>query len=352
VSLSEAQLKSCFQEVRAPGSRLNIWDSHQIKRWEAKEHSYYFQLGLAEVTPVAEKSLNFQMEAALKKADPEAQLVVEFVSTSSVNSQKPQVGTMIAIASGKGGVGKSSMTVNIASAFQHLGYKVGILDCDIYGPSIPTLLGLEGQKPMMLDGKIQPLEAHGFKVMSTGFFVEEGQSLIWRGPMIHKLIQQFVHDVNWSGLDILLVDLPPGTGDAPLSLSQTMPLTGAVMVSIPPKLSLIDVHKGISMFNQVKVPVLGVIENMSHYVCSSCHHEEAIFDRGSVKKFCAEVGVAYLGDVPLDPRLRQLRDSGRPFFNEHQETPAGQSILKIAERLTPFLKSLEDVEANTLRIIG
>ena len=352
MALSEFELRSCLQEVKSPGSRLNIWDSHQVKKWEVKEKSYFFQLGLSEVTPVVEKSLRFQIESAIKKADPDAEIAVEFQSTSSVSASRPQVGTMIAIASGKGGVGKSSMTVNLASAFQHLGYKVGILDCDIYGPSVPTLLGLEGQKPMMMDGKIQPLEAHGFKVMSTGFFVEGGQSLIWRGPMIHKLIQQFVHDVNWSGLDILLVDLPPGTGDAPLSLSQTMPLTGAVMVSIPPKLSIIDVHKGISMFNQVKVPVLGVIENMSHYVCSQCHHEDAIFDRGSVKKFCADLGVAYLGDVPLDPRLRELSDSGRPFFAEQADSPAGQSILKIAERLSPFVKSLEDAEAATVRIIG
>ncbi len=352
MALTEVELKSCLSSVKAPGSRLNIWDSQQIKKWEAKEKSYFFQLSLSEVTPVVEKSLKFQIESVIQKADPDAQIVVEFTSTSAAASNKPQVGTMIAIASGKGGVGKSSMTVNLASALQRLGYKVGILDCDIYGPSIPTLLGLEGQKPMMMDGKIQPLEAHGFKVMSTGFFVEEGQSLIWRGPMIHKLIQQFVHDVNWSGLDILLVDLPPGTGDAPLSLSQTMPLTGAVMVSIPPKLSIIDVHKGISMFNQVKVPILGVIENMSHYVCSHCHHEDAIFDRGSVKKFCAEVGVAYLGDVPLDPRLRELSDSGKPFFAEHEDSPAGQAILKVAERLTPFIKSLEDTQENTLRIIG
>jgi ATP-binding protein involved in chromosome partitioning len=348
--LSKETILSVLKSVRVPGARLDIVEGNQISRLDLSEQTVFVELQLTELNPTFEKSLRFQIEKAIQGIDSSAQVVVEFRKLSSTGENSTvtekkissRVGTMIAVGSGKGGVGKSAVSVNLAIAFQQLGYTVGILDCDVYGPSIPTMLNVVDQKPMMLNAKIQPIEAFGLKIMSAGFFVEPGQSIVWRGPMIHKLIQQFVNDVAWDGTDILIVDLPPGTGDAPLSLAQTMPLTGAVMVSMPQQVSIIDVHKGISMFNQVKVPILGVIENMSQFVCPHCEHVSEIFDRGRVKKFCESLGVSYLGDIPIEPKVRELSDAGRPFMLDHAQSPAGKAIAQIARRLQPFIKTYDD----------
>ncbi len=348
MSLNTESVLKALRNVKVPSSRLDIVEAKQISHLEVEGDSCVLEISLPESNPVFEKSLQFQIEAAIKALSAQAQVVIGFKAAGQNPVSK--FGAMIAVGSGKGGVGKSSVTVNLAAAFQRMGYKVGILDCDFYGPSIPTMLGVADKKPMMMDGKIQPIEAFDMKVMSAGFLIEPGQSLVWRGPMIHKLIQQFVHDVDWTGVDVLLVDLPPGTGDAPLSLSQTMPLTGAVMVSMPSHLSIIDVHKGISMFHQVKVPILGIVENMSHYECTSCHHKEEIFDHGRVQKFCTELNVTYLGDIPIDPKIRALSDEGRPFLLDFPESQAGQAIQAIAKRLQPFVRSAGD-EDESIRVI-
>jgi ATP-binding protein involved in chromosome partitioning len=346
-NLNEQTIIEALKSVRAPSARLSIVEMQAITKLEVKEKSVFLEIKTADHNDMVEKSLRYQIEKVIASIDVNAQVAVEFKHD---HHHKPKIATMIAVGSGKGGVGKSALSVNLAIAFQQLGYRVGIMDCDIYGPSIPTMLNVADQKPMMLAGKIQPIEVYGLKVMSAGFFVEQGQSIVWRGPMIHKLIQQFVQDVNWGELDVLVVDLPPGTGDAPLSLAQTMPLTGAVMVSMPQKVSIIDVHKGVSMFNQVKVPILGVIENMSHFVCPTCKHEEEIFDRGGVRKFCEELSIPYLGDVPIDPKIRALSDEGRPFMLDHSESAAGKAITNIAKRIQPFVKSIEDA-SEEIRLV-
>jgi len=330
---------------------VDIVTSQQVKDVDIIENSCVVQILLNEPNPMVEKSLRYQIEAALKAQNADLQVAVNF-STNDGQGNRLNVGSIIAVGSGKGGVGKSSVAINLAIAFQKLGYRVGVIDCDIYGPSIPTMLGIEDKKPMMMNGKIQPVEAFGLKVISAGFFVEQGQSLIWRGPMIHKLIHQFAYDVDWKECDVLVVDLPPGTGDAPLSLSQTLPLTGAVMVSLPQKVSIIDVHKSLSMFHQVKVPVLGMVENMSHYECSSCHHREEIFDHGRVRKFCSEQNIPYLGEIPIDPRLRQGCDEGRPFLLDYENSAAGQALLNTARRLQPFLKTVEESAEDAIRIVS
>lgn len=348
-SYKTEDFRRALMEVKAPGAKLNIIEAKNVETLDFSEKSVVVELKVPDLNPLIEKSLRYQIESAIKKLDPSLSVSVEFADISA--QKNPRIGALIAVGSGKGGVGKSSVTVNLAVAFQKLGYKVGIFDCDVYGPSIPTMMGVEGQKPMMMNGKIQPIEAHGIKMISAGFFVEAGQGLIWRGPMIHKLIHQFYYDVDWKDVDVLLVDLPPGTGDAPLSLSQTMPLTGAVMVSMPQKVSLIDVHKGIAMFNQVKVPILGIIENMSHYECSSCHHREEIFDHGRVRKFCEELGIAFLGDIPIDPQIRARSDEGSPFMIEFSESKAGKAISQIASRLQPFLKTADELDGDALKIV-
>lgn len=343
--MTQQEIIEALRGVKVPGASSSIVDAQLIKGIDLQERSLVLTIGLSQPDPMIEKSLKFQIEKAL----PQFQVGLEFAS--SQKPSKPKIGSVIAVGSGKGGVGKSSVTVNLAVAFQRMGYSVGILDCDLYGPSVPTMLNVENQKPFMLNGRVQPIEAYGLRVMSAGFFIEPGQGLIWRGPMIHKLIQQFWNDVDWGDLDILLVDLPPGTGDAPLSLSQVLPLTGALMVSTPQMISLIDVQKAVAMFGQVKVPILGVVENMSVYECANCHHQEAIFDRGRVRDFCRERNLSYLGDIPIDPRIRAGADQGEPFMLAHAEdSVAGKALVRMAGALQPFLRKASEAVDTDLRV--
>jgi ATP-binding protein involved in chromosome partitioning len=229
------------------------------------------------------------------------------------NPRLPGVRNIIAVAAGKGGVGKSTVTTNLAAALSAQGARVGILDSDVYGPSIPQMMG-EPEIPAGTEAgnKITPAVHYGMKVISIGFFVERGGAVIWRGPMVHKLLQQFIEDVDWGDLDYLLVDLPPGTGDAQLSLSQLLPITGAVMVTTPQEVSIIDVEKALGMWKRVEVPVLGLIENMSGFICPSCGHHEEIFMRGGGRKLAEREGVAFLGEVPLLGAVSRAGDSGKP----------------------------------------
>lgn len=225
----------------------------------------------------------------------------------------PGVANIVAVASGKGGVGKSTVAVNLALAWRADGARVGILDADIYGPSQPLMLGLVGERPGSRDGKrIIPLEAHGVRAMSIGFLVEESQAVVWRGPMVTQALTQLLGDTEWGELDYLVVDIPPGTGDIQLTLAQRVPVAGAVVVTTPQDIALSDARRGISMFEKVNVPVLGVVENMSLYRCSQCGHVEHIFGQGGAAELAGEVGVRLLGELPLDVAIRREADSGQP----------------------------------------
>jgi ATP-binding protein involved in chromosome partitioning len=245
----------------------------------------------------------------------------------------PQVRYIVAVASGKGGVGKSTVAANLALAFHALGKKTGLLDADIYGSSQPVMMGLH-EKPALNDkDMIVPPEAHGLKVMSMGFFVDPAAPVIWRGPMVHSAIQQLFRDVDWGALDVLVTDLPPGTGDAQLSLAQYVPLAGAVIVSTPQEVALNEAKKGLRMFEKTGVPVLGMLENMSYHTCTHCGHQEHIFGHGGVRRAAAELKVPFLGEIPLQTLIRDRADTGTPIVAADPAHPASEIFMNIAARL-------------------
>jgi ATP-binding protein involved in chromosome partitioning len=233
----------------------------------------------------------------------------------------PGVAHVIAVASGKGGVGKSTTAVNLALGLLSLGLRVGLLDADIYGPSIPKLLGIRG-KPKLLEGRIlEPMEAYGLKVMSIGFLVEEEAAMIWRGPMVMSAITQMLREVAWGDLDVLVVDMPPGTGDAQLTMAQATPLAGAVIVSTPQDLALIDARRGVSMFKRVEIPILGIVENMATFVCPHCGTASDIFGHGGARREAERLEVPFLGEVPLTMSIRESSDAGRPVVALEPDGP-------------------------------
>ena len=250
----------------------------------------------------------------------------------------PGVANIIAVASGKGGVGKSTTAVNFALALKELGLKVGVLDADIYGPSMPRLLGLKGQPQQVADNKLKPMEAYGLKVMSMGFLVDEETPMIWRGPMVMSALSQMLKDVAWGELDVLVVDMPPGTGDAQLTMAQQVPLAGAVIVSTPQDLALIDARKGLAMFRKVNVPVLGIVENMSTFVCPHCGERSDIFGHGGARADAARLGVPFLGEVPLTLGIRETSDAGRPVVATDPSSSSAVAFREIAARAVAELE--------------
>ncbi len=258
--------------------------------------------------------------------------------TARIENLAPGIKHIIAVASGKGGVGKSTVAVNLAVSLATLGLKTGLMDADIYGPSVPHMMGLSG-KPDLKDGKLQPLEAHGVKFVSMGLMVDPEAAMIWRGPMIQSAIRQFLADVNWGDLDVLVVDMPPGTGDAQLTLAQKVPLAGAVIVSTPQDIALLDARRAVSMFRQVKVPILGIVENMSSFICPRCSHEEHIFGEQGARREAERLGVKFLGEVPLDLKVREAGDAGRPMSLDKGEAGVFSDIAhKIREELLTMVK--------------
>ncbi|MBI4398320.1 MAG: P-loop NTPase [Candidatus Omnitrophica bacterium] len=245
----------------------------------------------------------------------------------------PLVKNIVPVASGKGGVGKSTVSANLAIALSRLGAKVGLMDADVYGPSIPILMGtVEPPKPGP-GGRIIPSISHGVKIISTSFFVPKGEAVIWRGPMLTKMVDQFLGAVEWGELDYLIVDLPPGTGDIQLSLCQRIPLTGAVIVSTPQDLAFQVAEKAIFMFKKLNTPILGLVENMSGFVCTSCGHEEEIFGRGGARRYAMAHQIPFLGEIPLATGIRESGDSGKPIVAVSPDSPAAQALIKVAENL-------------------
>ena len=248
------------------------------------------------------------------------------------------VGHIIAVASGKGGVGKSTVAINLAAGLAAKGMKVGLLDADIYGPSLPRLAGMRDAKPERINEKIIPIEAHGLKLMSMGFLVDEAAPMIWRGPMVQSAVQQLLRDVDWSGLDVLVLDLPPGTGDVQLTLAQKVAITGAVVVSTPQDIALIDARKGLEMFRKTGVPILGIVENMSYFCCENCGTRADIFGHGGAKDEAAKAGVPFLGEIPLHAAIRAQSDAGVPIVISAPASVQAQAFMAVATIVMSALK--------------
>jgi ATP-binding protein involved in chromosome partitioning len=263
----------------------------------------------------------------------------------------PGVDAVIAVASGKGGVGKSTTAVNLALGLRDLGLKVGMLDADIYGPSLPKLLAIK-EKPQTVGGnRLKPIERYGLTVMSIGFLIDEETPMIWRGPMVMSAITQMLREVEWGKLDIMVVDMPPGTGDAQLTMAQQVPLKGAVIVSTPQDLALIDARRGVAMFNRVNVPVLGVVENMSYFLCPSCGTRSDIFSHGGAHKEADRLGVPFLGEVPLHMTIREKSDAGLPVVATEPDGPHAKIYRDIAARVLAQLKGGAEAGRAAPRIV-
>ena len=252
----------------------------------------------------------------------------------------PGVDAIIAVGSGKGGVGKTTLAVNLALALAKMGHKVGLLDADVYGPNVPLMLGSSVTPQLSADSRIQPVERFGLKVMSVGYMNPGDKPLIWRGPMLHQIMREFMQRVDWGTLDYLVVDLPPGTGDVAISLIQTVPLTGAIVVSTPSDVSLQDARKAIEMFKQVKVDLIGFVENMSFFTCPHCHHEIDIFSKGGGQRTAEQFGLPFLGQIEIDPDIRKGGDTGHPVALEGETGAHSKSLFEFARRVHDRVQEL------------
>jgi ATP-binding protein involved in chromosome partitioning len=334
------ELRACLEAFREPWLGQTLGEARALRavHVDGSRASAEVLLGfpVAGYAPELSAALQAHARAALPWLESlQVGVGAEILAHAVQRNLQPvgEIRNIVAVASGKGGVGKSTVAVNLALAWAAQGARVGILDADIYGPSQPRMLGLSGQRPVTRDGKsFEPLVAHGLEAMSIGFLIEEEQPMVWRGPMATQALSQLITDTRWGPLDYLVVDMPPGTGDVQLTLSQRVPLSGAVIVTTPQDIALLDARKGLKMFEKVSVPVLGVVENMSTHVCSNCGHEEAVFGSGGGARMAEQYGVELLGSLPLDIRIREHADSGRPTVVAEPDSPRARAYLDMARR--------------------
>jgi len=337
--ITKENVLEALRAVKDPDLHRDIVSLNFIKDLSIANGNISFAIELTTPSCPVKDELKAQAEQAIRAGiDGIKSIEIRMTSNVQVNQSRqpanllPGVRTTIAVASGKGGVGKSTVAVNLAVSLALDGAKVGLLDADIYGPSIPLMMGIH-DRPQMVDQKLIPLEAHGVKVMSIGFLVDPMQAVIWRGPMVSGAVKQFMSDVDWGELDYLIFDLPPGTGDIHLTLVQTIPLTGAVVVTTPQDIALADARKAFKMFEKVNVPVLGIIENMSYHICSHCGHREEIFSTGGGEKAAKELGTPYLGGIPIYTPIRIGGDVGKPIVVMEPHAEQSGTIRKIARQM-------------------
>lgn len=338
--ISEQEIREHLKRIPYPGSKRDIVSLGLVGEIGTKADNVIVHLRPSSATDEVLRHLAGRIVSTLSAVPGIGQVTVhgghgrnpaQHPTPTSAPSQNPLPGVryVIAVASGKGGVGKSTVAVNLALALKSLGNRVGLLDADVYGPSVPLMMGTEATPRAGQDKKIYPVEKYGVSLISMGFFLDDKSPVIWRGPIVMSIIRQFLRDVLWGELDYLVVDLPPGTGDAALTLAQEVPLNGGVIVTTPQDVALLDVNRGIAMFHQVNVPIIGIIENMSYYVCPHCGEREEIFGYGGAKK----TGLEVLGEVPIVEELRVGGDVGKPLVAQSPDHPAARVFVHIAQRV-------------------
>ncbi len=341
--LTQDSIRDALKAVKYPGYSRDIVSFGLVKEIAVNGGAVSVSIALTSANAEAAQQIKVESERVLRALPGVEKLFVDVKQGAPTAASQPAhaqgawagqnrvpgIKRVIAVASGKGGVGKSTVSVNLACGLRQLGARVGLLDVDIYGPSVPLMMGTKERPTVSEDNKLVPPEAHGVKLMSMGFLLEDDQPVIWRGPMIQKTIQQFIHSVDWGELDFLLVDLPPGTGDAQLSLCQTVPIDGGVIITTPQEASLGVVRKGIAMFEKVNVPILGIVENMSYFITPNGERVE-IFGHGGGKAEAAHQGIKFLGEVPIFTEIRQGGDQGNPVAAAAPDSPAGQAFIAIA----------------------
>ena len=344
--LDKDQILMILKSISHPLDSKNIVSAGLISGVAVKEKEVYISLEAGQLDANSLDLLKQQIIENLKKAQEIKEVHVTLTHHRKDPSLKPKTSLdnvlhVVAIASGKGGVGKSTTAVNLAIAFNQLGYKVGLLDADIYGPSLPRMLNLKNKPEVTADKKLIPLYQYGISCMSIGLMIPEESPLIWRGPMIQGALQQLLKDVAWGhhqgSLDVLFIDMPPGTGDAHLTLVQQVSLSGAVIVSTPQDIALIDARKGLRMFQKVDVPVLGIIENMSQFSCPNCGHISEIFSHGGAHLEAEKLGVPFLGEIPIDLSIRVGGDEGAPITASDPSSPVSQQYKNIAQKIEALL---------------
>jgi ATP-binding protein involved in chromosome partitioning len=334
-TLTEATILDALRQVQEPELGRDIVTLNMVKSIAIDGSSVAFTIELTTPACPLKDEIEGNARAVLSGIGAEAIEITWGAMVRRATPQRaeailPNVKNVIAVGSGKGGVGKSTVSVNLAVALAQAGAKVGLLDADITGPNIPMMLGVSGQPKASENNKITPLERHGVKCISIQFFVPEGQPIVWRGPLVGGAIQQFLRDVDWGELDYLVVDLPPGTSDAQLTLAQSVPLSGAVLVTTPQEVALSDVGKALAMFKRLSVPILGLVENMTAFACPHCGELTEIFGRGGGERFCEEHGIDFLGGVPLDVTVRQGGDVGVPAVAQREPGPAARALTAVA----------------------
>jgi ATP-binding protein involved in chromosome partitioning len=329
-------VRAALAMIEDPDLKRNLVALNMIRDLTVTDGVARFSLVLTTSACPVKQQLEDQCRAAATSVAgitrAEIQVTAEVPKGANMAESLPGVRHLIGVGSGKGGVGKSTVTVNLACALARTGAKVGLLDADIYGPSVPTMMGISRQ-PYVINKKMIPLEAHGVKMISMGFLLDERQPVIWRGPMIVSALKQLINDVTWGELDYLLIDLPPGTGDIQLTLAQTVPLAGVVVVSTPQAVALADVRRSIAMFDKVKIPLFGIVENMSEFICPSCGHSEPIFGTGGAEREAHELQIPFLGRIPLEPSVRVCGDEGMPVVLAHPESRSAAAFQGLAEQV-------------------
>ncbi len=338
MSVTQQQVQEALKALIDPNTQKDFLTSKSARNIKVEGGSVTLDVVLPYPAKMVMADIKTKVEDAIKAAGAEsvaANVTWKIVAHSVQKGVKliPGVKNIIAVASGKGGVGKSTTAVNLALALAAEGASVGMLDADIYGPSQPTMLGITG-RPESPDGQnLEPMLGHGLQAMSIGFLIDVETPMVWRGPMVTQALEQLLNQTKWRDLDYLVIDLPPGTGDIQLTLAQRVPVTGAVIVTTPQDIALIDARKGLKMFEKVGVPILGVVENMSLHICSSCGHEERIFGEGGGERMCKDYGTEFLGALPLDIRIREETDSGKPTVVAEPESRIAEIYRAIARRV-------------------